>query len=372
MNIDKNSVHVIIPYGIGDATIICGLKSAIEERYGYKIIPVVKPTHEVVMQMYDIKQYELCAFSEKELKKIGMDSDRPTVGKYFVAHPAFCSDLELDRNFLNHKIGFVEMFLRHFGIEENLIPHPPKFIPNEPKDLKLRLGVSKYEDIVLFAPELKSAAVHERIQDEWFLREAEYLKSQGCKVIVNTDFYRDIYANFQVELSLEELIFLGCRAGKVISQRSGFCDIIYEFVENMDIIYPNRAFYDLFNMSRIFEKRNPNVRERIISISKELRRRGYKKAAIYGYGNVGKRIYYSLKKVNYAVDFVIDQNPELVCDIRCFKLGDVLPETDVILIAVDDAENKIRNEIILRYGNISVISIIEIMKCPIKGELYEE
>jgi hypothetical protein len=326
---------MVVPYGIGDAMILCGLKRHIEDRYGAEVVPVIKPSQEIVPKLYGITNYELQAFGNNELRQMAEFVKEPAPGKMFVAHPAFGKE-QLNESFLNHRLSFVDMLCEHYGIEHGLRIDFPVYCPELKGELRRKLGYTDYKDIILLAPEMKSASDSERIQDNLFLKMISEYEDKGYKVVVNCDAHSDVYKGYAVDLSLEELVFLGCNAEKVISSRSGFCDLIYGFAADLDILYPNKAFFDLFEMKKIFAKENTRVSESVLSIAGELRRLGYGSAAIYGYGNVGKRVRYSLQAENFDVQYVIDRNEICEKGIDSFSIDQKLPQVDVVLVSIPD------------------------------------
>ena len=334
-SIKHDAIYMIVPYGIGDAMILCGLKKYIEDSYGAEVVPVLKPSQEIVARLYGITKYRLETFDNEKLKQLANTVHKPTPGKYFVAHPAYGNKM-LNLRFLNHEISFTDMFCEFFGINRGLrIAYPPEF-PKAASDLKRRVGCSDFKDIILFAPEMKSASESERIQDNIFLELIREYENKGYKVIVNCDIHREFYVDYFLDMSLEELAYIGMRAGKVISSRSGFCDLMYGFVEDMDILYPNQAFYDLFGMKRIFLSENLSVSEKVFPLAHELRKKGFSNAAIYGYGNVGRRVRYSLAVENFDVMYVIDRCEILERDVERYDISQQLPEVDVVIISIAD------------------------------------
>ena len=359
----NDALYMIVPYGIGDAMILCGLKSVIEKQYGAEVIPVLKPSHELVAKMYDIGNYLVRSFNIEELLQIASEQNL-LPGKMFVAHPAF-TKRKLDEDFLNHKLGFVEMFREFLGIENGDGITLPKFGPEyvseiDEEALKIKIGVSNFDDVILVAPEIKSASESERIQDEWYLNKIHEYEKHGYKVVVNCDAHRSNYTEHAVDMTLDELAYLGTKAKKVISVRSGFCDLIYLYSKSMDVLYPNVAFYDLFCMKQIFANIESRTRELIVNISELLKRREYKNVALYGYGEVGKRILYSLNKEGFYVKYVIDKSAEKINDVDAYYPSDKLPDVDVVLVTILIDVNEIRK--MMQLQSKEVVFLKELME----------
>lgn len=93
-------------------------------------------------------------------------------------------------------------------------------------------AISQVKNIVLLAPDAATAvelpiALWEQI--------VEVLKEEGYKVVVNSQKYKfdNIPSTFELNLSLEEIVWLGYNCAYVFSLRSGLCDALVGIGERL-------------------------------------------------------------------------------------------------------------------------------------------
>lgn len=203
----------------------------------------------------------------------------------------------------------------------------------------LNLGVSK--DKVLWN--------YDVIEKEWnnpdvgFLKQEDeytakkdipgYLEEIDPHLLV-TSKRIDMAVDSPLEFSLEEIIIIGMNCRKVITARSGLADVLCGNVKGMDVIYPNVGFYDLFKLEYLWEKISANVKEYVFKISDYLEKYGYNSICIYGYGEGGDRIRYSLEKEGYTVDYAVDKKQKSE-DIKIYRPSEKLPKVDIMIVCVN-------------------------------------
>lgn len=348
LSIDNRYAYIYSPYGIGDLVIICGLKKSIEEEYDVNIRFIVKPAHVLLMKLYGEEEYLIHSLSESELNQYGEDVAKPTPGKIFIAHPFYHSNGKVNNDFLNCSITFKQLFTICLGISNKSKLELPVFFPSISEELLVRANIKDLERAVLILPEMKSASPYENMPVELFEDLIKVLKEKKYYPIVNLsdDTYIDLKP-YSVEMSLEEVVALAHSCGHVISMRSGICDLIFPCVTTLNIIYPNYSFWKLFNLTDTYGAVSENnIKETILSISKSLTHMGYSSCALYGYGNVGKRILYSLNAEGFQVEYIIDQNKnDILSSIAVYGLDDELPCVDVVLITISFQINEIKKKL---------------------------
>ncbi len=60
--------------------------------------------------------------------------------------------------------------------------------------------------------------------------------------------------------------------------------------------------------------------------------------ALFGYGNIGKKMSYYLYSIDYEIQYIIDRNKENIVDYPAYTINDQLPDVDVIIICMRDRE----------------------------------
>ena len=363
MFIDNKYAYVFSPYGIGDLVIVRGLKKSIEETYKVSVRFIVKPAHEFVMEMFGEKEYLTCTYSEAELKIMGEEVSEPTIGKVFVAHPFYHNNGSINVAFLEHRITFRSVFTKLFKLPDISKVELPYFFPKVKEEFQKRARIERMDNTVLLLPEMKSASQYENLPVNFFIEVINKIKAEGLQPIVNcTDDTYEELKPYSVEMTLEELVSLACECRQVISMRSGICDLIFSRINRLDIIYPNQAFWKLFNLKEIYcEDSLINSKEHVLSVSRVLKNMGYDSCAIYGYGNVGKRIHYSLNAERFPISYIVDCNKkEIKSSVNVYGMNDELPDVDVILITLSHEINDIKIKLSRKISG-SVIDLHELL-----------
>ncbi len=55
---------------------------------------------------------------------------------------------------------------------------------------------------------------------------------------------------------LETVLGMAIQCEAVISIRSGFCDLLYKLGERLIVIYPNKSFFEMYSLNKMFEVNN--------------------------------------------------------------------------------------------------------------------
>lgn len=106
-------------------------------------------------------------------------------------------------------------------------------------------------------------------------------------------------------------------------------------------------YYNLLNMWMI-------LKEKGVSLEQYFMKHGYKKIAIYGYGNIGKHLRYDLRESQVEVMCAIDKKSKSCqADIPVYDLNDSFPTCDVIVITVINEYEKI------------IVDLDKVVNCPI-------
>ncbi len=69
-NLRSDCYYFVSQFGLGDTYYLLGFKQALEQKFGAKIIFVIQPAHEVVCEMFECEDYEICSNTRYPLRKI--------------------------------------------------------------------------------------------------------------------------------------------------------------------------------------------------------------------------------------------------------------------------------------------------------------
>lgn len=367
--IDETKLYFALPNGIGDTLLMGSIHHLLEEKYAATIVFIVKKSHSFILDSLEIKNYQVDNYSRDELFAISKKCSKPAKGKIFVAHPTFHDNGNLDKLFLQHQIEFVEMHGIFFGIplKRAVWAYRSRAITSGLLErVKKSCNTDNLQQVVLFAPEMNSGAEYEKLQPSWAKKIFENLKVKYNHVIYNST-KKEFISDNHMDFSLEEIVLIGMNCRKVITARSGLADVLCGNINDMYVIYPNIGFYDLFRLDHMWENVSSNVTEYVFKLSDYLERHGYSKICIYGYGEGGDRIRYSLEKEGYIVEYAVDKKQEAE-DIKIYRPTEKLPKVDIMIVCVNDHKENIAKCFKYNFDG-AIVEMREIMEEMIIPEL---
>lgn len=334
-------IYIISPYGLGDIMILCGLKDKIEDKFKQKVVFIIKKSQKIVMKMYGITDYILYDFSKEEVNAIGDKASRGDIstGECFIARPGINEKNSLFLSFLNKEIRFTEMYTKALGLNENVDLKYPIWYPAITDDLIAKLP-DKVENITLVMPEMNAPSV-----DTVPLQYYEELFDDSDKtIVVNMINPQGKLASKCIDFSLEELLALSLGCKKVISSRSGFCDLLYPTNSNLTVVYPNHYFWDLYCFENVFGHIEKNVKEVILNYNNFFKNNGVQSCALWGLGFVGKRIISELEMADVHIEYIVDKNAEnILTSYKKILPDEEFPNVDIMIITPEKDHEEISN-----------------------------
>lgn len=248
LDLNPQYAYLISPYGIGDTMLLCGLKTAIEQKYRCQIRFIIKPSHEAVLKSYGITDYELARFSLEELKERRDFASFPNPGRMCVAHPHFSTHGKLAlKKFNKLEFRFLDLYRLFFDLDGGQQLEQPTVTPQLSEAFRLKLEtIAPLEKIVLFCPEANSTSL---LPTAFWIKLRDDLHAQGYSIVCSAvDEDNSIPGTRHLPMSLEESIALGAFCKKVYSLRSGLCDMLNARGADLTVFYDNpktKYLYDL-------------------------------------------------------------------------------------------------------------------------------
>lgn len=114
---------------------------------------------------------------------------------------------------------------------------------------------------------------------------------------------------------------------------------------------------DMKTAEKYFD-RYDNIKRMLDKLFKE---NGWKKIALYGYGNYGRRLCVYLNALGIKVAYVIDQNADSISDRKAYCLEDNVPSADSICITLKTCPQELIQKVQDRFSGLSVWLLVE--KC---------
>ena len=159
----------------------------------------------------------------------------PKLGTLYPAHPIPLGVLQS----LKHK-DMKDMYIKLFDLKSNAILAKPSKMPTLSENLRAKITkIAPLEKIVFYLPEANSM---ECLPYFVFKIECLQLQKQGYTIITNitkAPNYLKISGVIDLNLSMKEVVALALACKRVISMRSGFCDIIALNCKDLKVYYPN-------------------------------------------------------------------------------------------------------------------------------------
>jgi len=251
----KDEYNFLSPYGLGDTMMLCGFAHAWEKKNGGKIHFIIKPSHEVVMKMYGIKNYSTFKFDLKSCKKLGDDCPEPKLGKLFVAHPVFVKTAQsILKKFENLEIDFKDLYAQFLEVDANVFKIY-KRIPKMDKAFRKKVeAIAPLNKIVLLSPTANSVKAFPQSFWEPLCRQ---LKEKGYTVISNVINPDDaIYDTIYLPMTSDEVVALAYACDSVYSLRSGLCDIIAMRPKNLAVFYDHSNTLFLYGLNKLFNRQD--------------------------------------------------------------------------------------------------------------------
>jgi hypothetical protein len=238
-----DKLNLILFGDLGSTMCVCGLKSAIEKKYGHPIhFIIVKATHKVIMDMYGITDYIIYPFTNDELKHISNNNYHPQKGRLFVVN-LHNSDLitfiKILMTYLSRGQILVKVNLQYFNLKKDTVFVKPLWYPKINDDISARFP--NMDNTVLFLPESRSSVT---LGHDFWKNFAEKLRKQGYTVVQSyaSEYFR-IEGIEALPDDLESIIAFAASCAAVYSVRNGLCDLIAENVRHLTVFYATKRVF---------------------------------------------------------------------------------------------------------------------------------
>jgi hypothetical protein len=247
----KDELNFILPFGLGDTMYLCGAKIALEEHYKLPIHFIIKPSHKIVMEMYNNTNYSIYHFTEDELLGISKNNYNPQKGLLYVAHWIYSDDTcgSIMQRWNRGEFLFLQLFLHFFHLDKHTIIQQPKMYPNISEEMIANFGfeLGELQKTVLLLQDANSVAPLNR---SFWINLADKIQRNGFSVVQN--FIREdhkIEGVVSLPDNLELIIGLAVSCAEVYSLRNGLCDLIASKVKKLTVFHSDTLSYKAFFMN---------------------------------------------------------------------------------------------------------------------------
>ena len=251
--VSDDKLNLINPFSYGDTMFICGFKDAIEKYHNVKTHFIIKPEHEVLMQLYGITDYSVKSFEKNELKEIAK-TQKLENGCSFICHPRMLEDeRNLFNSFLNCKIDFIDLFRKTLSLPEEAELKKPVLVPQITPELNEKLkNIAPLDKIILFSPE---SFATKRVTPRALEYRIKELEEDGYTVISSVkEKSETLKGSVYIPLSIYDALAIGINCAGVYAVRSGFVDLMIQYIDQMTVYYPDLKTYNMYNFKYLKDK----------------------------------------------------------------------------------------------------------------------
>ncbi len=261
----KDMFYFILPWGLGDTMILCGLKNVLEKKFGGKICLIGKPSQEAIFKMYEIEHYLTANFTVRRAgncSHIDLDiplANQPEKGCYFIAHPDFhprYARLVFWMGLHKFNVRFISWYNEFFGLPQNTRALFPTHYPAVSEEV-VRKFTEFYpgrsiREAVLILPEAVTVIGPARPFWDFLIKK---LKEKDIPLVTNildpekTPLFPGV---LNYDFSLEQLIAFSYACGDIYALRSGICDILCKKGRQLHVYYPSKEVMECFSLCSMF------------------------------------------------------------------------------------------------------------------------
>jgi len=265
---DQEFFYILSPWGLGDTMVLCGFKGAIEKKLGGPVRFIVKPSHEIVMQLYGIRDYvpadiKLVYSQERhEVPEWPNIVETPRKGGIYIAHPEFHKDFSrLVFQMQTHEVAvdFLSWNLEFWGLPENTPFKLPAHYPTLSETVRAEFSQyypgRKVREAVLLFPEAVTVMPLPRIFWDYLILKLRAEKIPVLTNIVNPETTPLFPGVPNLTSSLDQIIAFAMNCREVYALRSGVCDLLFRKQKKLHVFYPEERVKNIFSLRRLFASR---------------------------------------------------------------------------------------------------------------------
>lgn len=262
----RDSIYLLCTAGLGDTFLTAKYLPYLQEKFQSRIVLLIKKSHEVVMRLTGVADYEIVDFHGVDLNELSRMNPEISKGKIFPAHPythkskweffePICKQLPI--------LKFEPWFRSFFHLSDKFDITSDVIIPDISDDLKKKLlKVGEIEKIILISPEATSVVP---LDNSFWIELVQSFKKEGFIVVCNTfDKRNAIRGTIHLDLNSEELLELAYHCRSVHSIRSGLCDLLADLGDRLHVYYPTPESFYIYSLNDMFKRKDIN--ETVVSI----------------------------------------------------------------------------------------------------------
>lgn len=263
--LDPAKYYFFYPVHYGDTFVGVGFVREFERKTNAKVVCLIRPSHELIMRLFEIEEYELIDYDYSETKifwkRIEALSDlcpRPRRGGIFVAFPLLPVYGKYQYADMHMVERFAHMFDMNGPVVDSFQRPTAQHISVSDKFLEKISSIAPVEKIVLLSPQSLSCPIdsgrYTEVKKYWE-NESRIWAEKGYKVVVSNIKPMEIAScAVWVDMTMEEAVWLGIHCRHVTAKRSGYTDLLCFLCKDLTVVYNSHSmflscnFYDPFGL----------------------------------------------------------------------------------------------------------------------------
>lgn len=258
----------VFPASLGDTLLFFEYKKVIEKQHNLKCFCIIRQSQKIIPKLCNETEYTIvddinliCKlpitqalyFDAETLQDIGNKSSKIAKSQIFIAHTDYIKAKTENMKLPGNAISF-----REFNEYLYDIPYNSNY--EDVLSLDLLNTEANIDKTILLAPESATAATTNKIQSDFWINIARQYKSKGYNVYYNSIKgikYLDKYATW-LNCDLENALKFALKSEKIISIRSGICDLLHSLGKRLFVIYPDTKTLEDYSLNKLFKRNDIN------------------------------------------------------------------------------------------------------------------
>jgi glycosyltransferase, family 2 len=267
---DKEKYYFVCNGGIGHTLIMSAIKKELETKYGAEICFIIAKGQEFIPRLYNINNFIVADISESNMEDISDNAPYPEKGKLYIAHPFAHREARMYYEAVYNMYSterYVPWLLKFLDLpKETKINYPDQAPVLNKKSMKIVEKLGDLNRLIIFLPEANTLS---NISETIWEKKVKELKNHNYEVIscpYNKEY--TIKGTRYVDLTSEEIMYVGMKCHSVYTIRNGFCELLFKRGQNLNIFFPSHSSHYIYSMN--IPGATENVKEEIVLLPSHL------------------------------------------------------------------------------------------------------
>lgn len=237
--------------GIEHTLTICRFIETLEKVRGAKICLLIQEEQKFIPLLYGVNNYLIVDIKDVDVEALSDRYPNPKLGKIYVTHPFAHKEARLFYEpmlTMTSTTKYVPWLCDFLGISPNdTLKKVVNFSNLVVNEQKITENVGSLDKVVLFLPE---SDIVPYIDEGVWEKKALHLKKQGYTVISCPKTKEwTIKGTQYVELTIEEILYVGIRCHSIYALRNGLCELLMDKGMKLNVYYPSHSSHYIYSLN---------------------------------------------------------------------------------------------------------------------------